>query len=69
MANIVQFNTFLIQVEIKKKCYWKCWLSLSNELNQQIKLHPTRWHYPLIIYLTEDKKKSEINWPVCDVGL
>ena len=40
-----------IQVEIEKRCYWKCWLSPSKEPNQQIKPHPTRWHYPLITYL------------------
>ena len=27
-------------------------LSPSNGPNQQIKPHPTRWHYPLITYLT-----------------
>ena len=43
---------FLIQAEIKKRCYWKCWLSLSNGPNQQIKPHPTRWHYPSITYLS-----------------
>ena len=35
----------------KSKLYWKSWLSLSNRSNQQIKPHPTRWHYPLITYL------------------
>jgi hypothetical protein len=37
MANIVYFYSFLIQVEKKKKYYWKCWLSPSNRPNQQIR--------------------------------
>ena len=51
-----------------KKCYWKCWLSPSNRPNQQIKPYPTRWHYPLITYLTltcssiiESISENEIN--------
>ena len=36
--------------KIKKKCYWKCCLCPSNSHRQQIKLHPTRWHYRLITY-------------------
>ena len=68
MANIVCKKCFLFQVEIKKKCYWKCWLSPSNRPNQQIKPYPTRWHYPLITYLTltcssiiESISENEIN--------
>ena len=51
MANIVCKNWSLFQVEIKKKCYWNCWLGPSNRLILQIKLHPTSWQYPLINYL------------------
>ena len=47
MTNNVYLSSFFIQVEIKKKCYWKC---PSNGPNHQIKSHPTRWHYPLITY-------------------
>ena len=51
MANIVCKKWFLFQDEIKKKYYWKCWLSPSNRPNQQIKPHSTTWPYPLITYL------------------
>ena len=50
-ANIVCKKWFLFQVEIKKKCYWNCWFGPSNRPNQQIKLQPTSWQYPLIDYL------------------
>ena len=36
----------VVKVEMKKNCYWNCWFP-----NQQIKLHPTSWKYPLINYL------------------
>ena len=51
MANIVCKSSFLFQVE-NKKCYWNCWLGPSNRPNQEIKLHPTSWQYPLINYLS-----------------
>ena len=38
--------------------YWKCWLSPCNWPNQQIKPHPTKWHYPLITYLTSLQARS-----------
>ena len=49
-------NIVCKKVEIKKRCYWKCVLSPSNRPNQQIKPHQTRWHYPLLTYLS--KKSS-----------
>ena len=49
---------FLFQVEIKTKCFWKCWLSLSNRPNKQIKPHSTRWHYPLIPYLRSSTRPA-----------
>ena len=58
MANIVYFYSFLIQVEIKKKYYYKCCLSPSNGPKQHFKPHPTRWHYPIITYLTTEGKLS-----------
>ena len=51
MANIVCKSWKVVKVETKS-CYWKCCLCLSNSHRQQIKLHPTRWHYPLITYPT-----------------
>ena len=51
IANIVCKSWKVLKLEMKKQCYWKCWLRLSNKLNQQIKPHPTRWHYPIITYL------------------
>ena len=52
LGNIVCKKWFLFQVEIKKNCYWNCWLGWSNRHNQKIKLHPTSWQYPLINYLS-----------------
>ena len=45
----------VVKVERKKKCYWKYCLCLSNSHRQQIKLPPTRCHYPLnnLPYLCE----------------
>ena len=65
--------TLFVKVEIKKKCYWKCWLRPSNRLNQQIKPHPTRWHYPLINYFNQTqvlayqnfKNKTPAVWHRC----
>ena len=66
-AKIVCKKWFLFQVEMKKR-YWKCWLRPSNRPNQQINPYPTRWHYPLITYLTltcssiiESISENEIN--------
>ena len=52
-----------VKVEIKKKCYWNCWLSPSIRLNLQIKPHPTRWQYPLINYriLHEAARDGELH--------
>ena len=58
MANIAYFYSFLIHVEIKKKYYWKYWLSPCNRPNQQIKPQLTKWHYPLVIYLTSLQARS-----------
>ena len=59
---------FLFQAEIKKKYWWKCWFSPSNRPNQQIKPHPSRWHYPpLITYLNCKNKTAGMTnlstWP------
>ena len=50
-ANIVFKNLFLVQVEIKKKCYRYCCLCQPNRPRQQIKPQPTSCQYPKIIYL------------------
>ena len=51
--------TLFVKVEKKeKKSYRNFWLSPSNNPNQQIKPHPTRWQYPLINYLTSVYKNT-----------
>ena len=40
----------VVKVEKTIKSYWKCRLCTFNSRRQQIKLHLTRWHYPLITY-------------------
>ena len=47
MGNILCNKWFLFQIEIVKKCYWKCQL----RPNKHIKIHPTSCQYPLINYL------------------
>ena len=51
----------MIQVDIKKNYYWKCWWSLSNGPTQHIKPHWTRWHYSLITYLISDGKSNTVD--------
>ena len=51
VPNIVCKKWKVVNVEIKKTSYWKCWIRQCNRLNQRIKPHPTRWQYPLINYL------------------
>ena len=42
---------YLFQVKVKKKCYWKCWLSVSNRIiYRSSHILVLRWRYSLIIY-------------------
>ena len=52
MANIVQFYSFLIQVETKKKYYLNCCLSASKAHRPHLPyFYQFQCHYPLITYL------------------
>ena len=53
---------FLFQVELKKKCYWNCWLGPYNRPNLQIKLHPTILQYPLINYIPCFEDRHHWHW-------
>ena len=54
IANIVCKKGVLFQVEIKKKVLLNMLIKSVYRPNQQIKPHPTRWHYPLITYLNHN---------------
>ena len=72
MVQNADFNRYIIFFPKKYWMWlfsskWKCWLSPSNGPNEQIKLLPTRWRYPLLVNLLKKinlvhKTSSVIKW-------
>ena len=53
----------MIQVEVKKKCYWNYCLCPSNGHRWQIQPDPNHCHYPLMTYLSQNNIKNLLFLP------